>query len=168
MGANMETERRFLIAKPDEDALRTLSDCSYTDIVQTYLISRAGETERVRMREGGGICVYTHTQKKRVSLMSSIENERIIDKAEYESLLLQKDPAKKPIHKRRYALNQNGFVFEIDLYPFWQKQAIMEVELPSEDTHVEYPAEVRILREITGNRAYSNASMASSYPVEDE
>ncbi|MBQ3079107.1 MAG: hypothetical protein IJC48_03785 [Clostridia bacterium] len=168
MNANMETERKYLIEKPDENALAALEDCTYSDIVQTYLLSEEGETNRVRMRSyPNGICEYTNTRKRRVSKMTAIENEIQISKDEYLSLLSKADPERTPVKKRRYVLARGGYLFEIDLYPFWHGQAVMEVELPSESASFTLPSEIKILREVTGDRAYSNASLAKCPPDED-
>ena len=168
MSVNMETERKLLIVKPDEEMLNALDGCTYTDITQTYLLGKPGETERVRKREGGGKTIYTHTIKQRVSFMSSIENEETITKEEYERLLTKKDPERTPINKRRYVLPYQGYQFEIDLYPFWKRQAVMEVELPREDVQPAYPPMLTMIRDVTGNRAYSNRSMSACLPAEDE
>ena len=73
---NMEIERRYLIRRPDEAALAAHPGCAYTDISQTYLRAVEGTTERVRRRGRDGQWRYSHTIKRRVSLMSHIENER--------------------------------------------------------------------------------------------
>jgi len=168
MEAHIETERKFLIAKPDEAALQALDGCTFSDITQTYLLSANGETDRVRKREADGRAVYTRTRKKRMSSMSAIEKENEISEEEYISLLQKADISRTPIRKRRYVLPNEGFLFEIDLYPFWEKQAVMEVELPSEDADAPLPGCIRVLREVTGQYEYSNASLAKNPPEEDK
>ena len=44
----------------------------------------------------------------------------------------------------------------------------METELESRDTEVLMPDFLSIVREVTGNKLYSNASMARSFPKEDQ
>ena len=160
----METERKFIIEMPGDELLRTLPS---SDIVQTYLVSEAGVTERVRMRTQNGISRYTHTKKVRISKMTSREDEREIGKDEYDALLLRADPERAPILKTRFLLSKNGFLFEIDIYPFWKKQAVMEVETETEEVNVTLPDEIRVIREVTGDRAYSNASLALNIPEEE-
>ena len=61
MSVNTETERKFLIVRPEDDYLSSLP-C--TRILQTYLIpEKEGMTDRVRMRGNSGNYVYTHTKK---------------------------------------------------------------------------------------------------------
>lgn len=167
--AHLEIERRFLIARPEENYLDALEDCAYTDIEQTYLLApEPNVTERVRKRGVSPNYVYTHTRKIRLSSATHEEDEREITKDEYETLKKRADPERNVIFKRRYVLSRSGHAFEIDLYPFWKKQAVMEVELHSEAESVTLPGEIRVLREITGNRAYSNAALSKKIPAEDE
>ena len=53
-----------------------------------------------------------------------------------------------------------------DLYPFWEKQAVLEVELRDEDEGFQIPPELRILREVTGDPRYLNSSLAREIPDE--
>ncbi len=165
MSVNTEIERKYLIIRPTDEYLSSLPR---TEITQTYLKNASeGVTERVRKRGLDGNFVYTHTIKKRIDFMSSMENEREISEEEYVSLLLRRDTELTPIHKVRALIEKDGFTFEIDVYPFWKKQAVMEVELPSEETEFILPETVTVLREVTGERAYSNARMARQIPIED-
>jgi CYTH domain-containing protein len=71
------------------------------------------------------------------------------------------------IIKKRYLLPFGGLIFEIDIYPFWHDRAIMEVELPKEDTPFEIPPGIEIIREVTGDSRYKNKSLARSVPYDD-
>ena len=71
------------------------------------------------------------------------------------------DPAKRPIRKTRYCLSSGNQYFEIDIYPFWQDKAILEIELSSEQMSVKIPEFLQVLREVTGEKAYQNAALAS-------
>jgi len=42
----------------------------------------------------------------------------------------------------------------------------METELPSEDTNTDIPPFIKIIKEVTGIKAYSNASMSRAFPNE--
>ena len=50
----------------------------------------------------------------------------------------------------------------MDLYPFWQDQAVLEVELEQEDDLISIPPELTVLREVTGDAAYKNAVLAKT------
>ncbi len=165
MSVNTEIERKYLIVRPTDEYLSSLPR---TEITQTYLINdQEGVTERVRKRGLDGHFVYTHTIKKRIDFMSSMEDEREIPEEEYLSLLKRADTQRNTIRKIRALIKKGAFTFEIDVYPFWHRQAIMEVELPSEETGFTLPETVTVLREVTGVRAYSNARMARQIPPED-
>lgn len=99
----MEIERKYLIAMPDAAVLQS-ADAS--EIVQTYLVNpEKGATERVRARTSGGMEVYTHTVKRKLSAMSREEDEHEISAAEYAELLKRADAGRKPVHKTRYCLD---------------------------------------------------------------
>ena len=74
---------------------------------------------------------------------------------------------KNKIKKTRYAIPIDHHIAEIDIYPFWKKQAVMEIELKSEDDSVTLPDFVEVLREVTGDRTYSNNALSKSVPAED-
>lgn len=168
MPKNLEIERKFLIAMPDEGELARQDGARCDEILQTYLLSQDGVTARVRARRGEGGIVYTATEKRRLSDLTAVEDEREVTEEEYRALLLRRDGALTPIEKRRYAIPYGGHTLEIDVYPFWQRQAVLEVELPSEDTPLTLPPFIRVIREVSGDRRYKNVSLARSIPAEDE
>lgn len=161
----LEIERKFLIEMPD----RTLLDrCPVRwEIWQTYLLSRPGVSARVRRRMGETEQFF-HTEKQRLTDRTCVEREREIDAREYEALLAQRDPARVTIHKMRYCLPEGGLVFEIDVYPFWRRLAVMEVELQREDQSFTVPRGLRVLREVSGDWRLKNAALAGHVPPEEE
>ena len=70
------------------------------------------------------------------------------------------DPALRPIRKTRYCLTWEEQYFEIDVYPFWQDRAILEIELSDENAPIRFPKELKVLREVTEDEEYRNASLA--------
>ncbi len=162
----LEIERKFLIAYPDTDLLERLSDGDCSRISQTYLLGEKGTSERVRTRTRHGVTVYTHNTKVMLSSMKRIERETEVDAATYQALLRRADPACRTIEKVRYCVPQGNFVFEIDIFPFWQDRAFLEVELPSEDTAVTLPDFVTVLREVTDDDRYTNHALAKEIPQE--
>lgn len=161
----IEIERKFLIRRPERNWLENAADGS--DILQTYLKkTKNGFSSRVRRRSGKNGTVYTHTEKRHISAMSREEYEREISEEEYRELLLQADPERRPIEKRRYVLMYKGQCFEIDLYPFWHDRALMEIELEDEAQEVDFPPEIEIIKEVTEDRRYTNSSMALNIPFD--
>ena len=160
----LEIERKFLIEYPNLAELKKLSNGDFSDISQTYLVGEAGTSERVRARTKGGVTVYTHNTKIKLSAMKRIELEDEVSEKEYKELLKRADPKCRTIEKVRYCVEHGGFTFEIDVFPFWSDKAFMEVEMPSEDTHVDLPDFVKIIREVTDDNRYTNHALAISLP----
>ena len=156
----LEIERKYLIKYPDVASLSG----EVWDIGQTYLIAPKGETRRVRRVVCGGETRYYFTEKRRITNVTRVENEREISRAEYETLLLERDGTLNVIRKTRIRVPDNGRVWEYDLFPFWSDRAILEIELSSEDEKVELPAGVELIREVTDDRRYTNRSMAREVP----
>ena len=160
----LEIERKFLIEYPDLKELERLSNGNFSDISQTYLVGEKGTSERVRARTRGGVTVYTHNTKIKLSAMKRIELEDEVDEEEYNELLKRADPGCRTIEKVRYCVPYGGFTFEIDVFPFWSDKAFMEVEMPSEDTAVDLPDFVKIIREVTDDNRYTNHALAIDIP----
>lgn len=160
----LEIERKFLIEYPDLTELEKLSEGNFSDISQTYLIGEEGTSERVRARTRNGVTVYTHNTKIKLSSMKRIELEDEISEEEYNELLKRADPKCRTIEKVRYCIPYGGFTLEIDVFPFWNDKAFMEVEMPSEDTAVELPDFVKIIREVTDDNRYTNHALAIEIP----
>ena len=166
MSKKPEIERKFLIAMPDEAMLAAIPGATCDELVQTYLVSEAGVTARVRRRTTAHGVVYTATQKRRITAVTAIEEEREVDEAEYRRLLTLADPALHPIEKRRYSIPYGALVAEIDVYPFWQGTAILEIELASEDAPCPLPPYLSVIREVTADKRYKNVSLARAVPAE--
>ena len=73
---------------------------------------------------------------------------------------------RSPVEKRRYYYPYAGLTFEIDVYLFWKRQCVMEVELEREDQAVSFPPDIEIIREVTGDKAYKNFALAAKVPEE--
>lgn len=160
----LEIERKFLIEYPDLKELEILSGGNFSDISQTYLVGEKGTSERVRARTRDGVTVYTHNTKIKLSAMKRIEFEDEVSEEEYNELLKRADQKCRTIEKVRYCIPHGGFTFEIDVFPFWQDKAFMEVEMPSEDTSVDLPDFVKIIREVTDDNRYTNHALAIKLP----
>ena len=164
----LEIERKYLIRYPDIQRLEDLPNCEKVEIIQTYLRSEDGAEVRVRQRGRNGKYTYYRTEKRRVSATARTEIERRIKHGDYLAYLMDADPARRPIRKTRYCLMENNHYYEIDIYPEWKKQAVMELELHSDDDEIVFPEDILVIRELTGDSAYANHALALSMPEEDE
>ncbi len=159
--APLEIERKFLIERPSLHLLNALSNCERVDIIQTYLkTDEATEELRIRQRGANGHYIYFKTRKKKLGGIKRSEEEERLTQEEYLSLMVQADPACRPIHKERYCLSENGLYYEIDIYPDWPDKAIMEIELHSENQEIEFPEGISVIREVTDDPVYSNHELA--------
>ena len=166
LGVGVEIERKYIIRMPDLEIIGGQKDYTVSEITQTYLTSDPGVTRRVRKRCFADVTKYYETRKTRIDRMSSIEEEGEISAIEYEGLLSLIKEGTRPILKKRHTFVYKQQIFEIDVYPEWQKSAIMETELPSREADPEIPEFIEILREVTGDKSYSNASMSRAFPAE--
>ena len=159
----LEIERKFLIEYPDLAYLNSLDTCERVHILQTYLIDKEGVKIRLRKRGNDGAYIYFKTQKKRINALTSIELEERLSKDRYKALLNKSYEQVYPLEKDRYCLVYKNEYFEIDIYPFWKEQAIMEIELTEEGEQVDLPDFIKVIREVTGDSQFSNYKLAKMY-----
>ena len=99
--------------------------------------------------------------------ISAFEDEREISEEQFRALAENIKEGTVPVKKTRYTISHEKKTFEIDVYPQWKRTAIMEVELSDRKDSVLFPSFIKIKREVSGIREYSNASMSKSFPEED-
>lgn len=155
-----EIERKFLIEYPDIAWLNSIPNCQRIEIIQTYLTSENGDERRIRQRGIDGSYIYFLTSKHRISGIKRIETEQRLTKDEYLALLMEADTGKRQIRKTRFCLTYENQYFEIDIYPFWKDKAIAEIELSDENTDISFPPQIKIIKEVTDDESYKNASLA--------
>ena len=155
-----EIERKFLIEYPDIKWLESIPNCQRIEIIQTYLKSDKDEEVRIRQRGFDGHYIYFQTTKRRVSDVKRVEIERRLSEGEYIRLLMNADTTRRQIRKDRYCLTYDNQYFEIDVYPFWNDKAIAEIELSDENAEIKFPKQIKVIKEVTGDESYKNASLA--------
>ena len=160
----LEIERKYLIKYPDPSWLEQQPGSRRVEIVQTYLLSDDGCTRRVRSWTEAGCTAYIRTCKRAVSDRTRVEVEDRLTEAEYLALLKEADPARHSLVKTRWCIPYGSHVLEIYLYPFWEDQAVLEVELQSEEEEFLLPPEICVIREVTGDPRYLNSSLARELP----
>lgn len=89
-----------------------------------------------------------------------VEIERRLSQEEYLARLMDADPEKRPIRKDRYCFTDNKQYFEVDVYPFWKDQAILEIELSDSEDEIRFPQFLKLIREVTDDENYKNAALA--------
>lgn len=155
-------ERKYLIQRPSESLLCSLPGCKSSEIVQTYLSTDDGHERRLRQREEDGAYLYYATDRVVLSNQKRIEIEKRLTESEYVHLLMKADPDLRPIRKTRYSLMMDNIGYIVDIYPSWPDKAILEAHLTHEDDSFTMPSFVKVIKEVTGDPAYTNFHLAKT------
>lgn len=168
-GSGLEIERKYLIKRPDEAVLSAQPGCVAVKVQQVYLKSTVpGVSRRVRRWEENGRVDYRRTEKRRISAVTREETETEISAAEFETRKRDEaDPRCRVIDKVRYRIPFEGQLIEIDVFPFWQRQALAEVELEGEEQPVTLPPYLTVIREVTEDGRYTNRAISREIPPEE-
>jgi len=159
MKKGLEIERKFLVEMPD---LKKLDIIKLFDIIQTYLSDGENNSQRRIRKIACEDNVYmTYTEKNFISPVVRKENEKFISCSEYDSLLKEAKNTEPVVKKRAVFLYENQ-KFELDIYPFSEKYAILELELENPEQKIYFPEYINVLKEVTSNKLYSNIKLAES------
>jgi len=165
----MERERKFLIKLPSSwsslaELFEYLTDVKR--ISQVYLKPEDGE-QAVRIRKtvegpkNKTKTLYHFNQKEPVETGVHKEKEHEISEKQYQKYLKQADPSKCEIEKTRFVFDYHDQIFELDLFKGHLKGlAILEIELDDIEETVELPPFLKIKKEITEDKTFSNYSLA--------
>lgn len=157
-----EVERKFLIRMPDVQALESMELCSRSNIIQTYLEPTTSGVER-RVRQRGtpqdGYSFY-YTEKQHSGSGERVEVERRITVHEYIDLLAEAEIGLHQISKQRYCFVYDHQYFELDVYPFSDSLAILEIELNDINQDVRLPDFIEVVKEVTDDSDYKNHELA--------
>ncbi len=157
---NFEIERKFLIKYPDLTLIEGLDGANKVEITQTYLKSGT----RLRIWKEGDNVSYIKTVKTHITDLTRIEEESEISREEYKTLI--KD-AVSELSKIRYRIPFKNQLLEIDVFPFWSRQAFLEIELVSEKDEIFIPDYITVIREVTEDKAYRNYALSKKIPKEE-
>ena len=144
--------------------LKTVPKCKYSEIEQIYLLSSDDVSERIRKRGRDGKYKYYHTIKRRISAYVREEDEREISELEYKVLKKRANPKLNIIYKTRYVFPYKGHNLEIDVFPFWDRQAYLEVELEDSSVCPAVPSFVKCMCDVTCNPEYTNRALSENIP----
>jgi adenylate cyclase len=157
-----EIEHKFLVEAP-----RDLSKVSQSSqIEQTYLVPPAGCELRVRKSVKNGQTTYTKTLKRPTAIKGVREEiEDKISEKQYLAELENADPACQTIQKIRHVFIENGQKWELDQYQgahegLWT----LEAEVADINAALQMPDWIKIQREVTGEKEFSNANLALRNP----
>jgi CYTH domain-containing protein len=170
MPTKLEKERKFLIKFPSSwSSLAELFEylVDVKRITQTYLKAEEGEqAARVRKTIEGPVghtkTVYHYNQKKPTGDTGvHEETEHEISEKQYNNYLKKANPSKVAVEKTRFVFDYNDQSFELDLFKGHLKGlAIMEIELDDMDDTVELPPFLKVIKEVTKDKRFTNFSLA--------
>lgn len=146
----MEIERKFLV---HHSLLPELG--KGVSIIQGYL----AEKPSVRFRFIDNLMILTvkeyYPAGKRFELETPPQNVTFEEKAKIQELAIS-----PPIVKVRHRIQENGLLWEVDVYQEENLGLItVDVELPSQEYPISFPAWVDKNKEITGDPRYNNLNL---------
>ncbi|MBQ7999942.1 MAG: CYTH domain-containing protein [Ruminococcus sp.] len=169
---SLEIEYKFLIRFPDVKILEAQPEYKCCELTQMYLSlpdSLGEESTRCRIRRvksKEGIS-YIKTFKRKVTEMTRVEIESEISAEEFESLSKYIRDGYSPVSKVRHSFKLQGFTYEVDIFPFWDDRAYLEIEVESEDINPPIPDFIHIIKDVTYDARYRNSALAQHIINED-
>ena len=159
---HLKLKENFLIEYPDIEFLNSIKTCRRILLHRhTSLLPRKDISESAKGE--GDKAVYIKTVKIKISDIKRIEIENYISKEQYDSYLAQRKYVTGVISKDRYCIVDNSTYCELDVYPFWNDRATIEIELLSEDQRYRLPKFVKLIREVSSEPDYRNLALAQKY-----
>jgi CYTH domain-containing protein len=162
-GTGFEIERKYLLERaPSRDVLATFGAVPIS-IEQVYLANVAGsDARRIRRLVSADGTHYRYTEKCRIRGIVREEREHEIDRATFERLLREADPARRPVAKVRHVFDYRGRRLELDVFEGrLDGLVLLEIELDDEDAIPELPTELGPLRDVSEDPAYLNWNLAA-------
>lgn len=167
MNKPLEIEYKFLIDFPDISTMEAQPEYKVEEMYQVYLELPSGMDEngtycRIRSVKNGQEEKFIKTFKESLSDMTRIEVESEISREEFNSLLAFRRQGYNPIRKHRHSFRLFGFTYEVDIFPFWQDRAYLEIEVEAENIKPPIPDFLKILKDVTADKRYRNTSLAQN------
>lgn len=152
-----ETQRKFLIKKPDLELLNKLHNCNKVKVIEIYLNEEKNSISKLIQR--GINSNYTYS-KITINKDKNVETETRLTQDAYIEELINIDTSKKIIIKDRYCLTVNSVYYEIDIYEHLEDKAICEVEL-TRSSELQLPSIIEVIEDITNKEEYTSYYFAS-------
>lgn len=166
-GKPLEIEYKYLIEYPDTVFLATLPRYEMQEILQIYTRLPTGRKCRIRKSVQNGTVKYEKTFKQDVTAKTRVEIEEEITKEEFDALSLLRISDRLPIEKVRHSFSLEGFVYEVDVFPFWNDRAFLEIEVESEDIEPPIPDFIHVIKDVTEDKRYRNSALSRQIIFEE-
>lgn len=151
----MEIERKWLL--DINNIPYDLNQYEHEDIEQAYI--SFSPTIRIRKITNRRSYVLTTKSKSINGGLSRQEYEINITEDQYNNLLNKKEGL--VLNKTRYKVKVDNLIYEIDLFHNeYEGLAYLEVEFETEEEARNFNAPEFVVKELTGDSSYSNASLA--------
>jgi CYTH domain-containing protein len=160
--AGVEIERKFRLRAVPAQAVLDAHGARADRLEQVYLVEPPTGRRVRRIEHADGSVEHRLTRKERIRAYAFHEEEERITADRYQALLLEADPACRPVRKVRHAVPHGSQVLEIDVFEQPPGLVLLEVELAHDDEAVTLPGWLGEWREVTGDPAYLNANLARS------
>lgn len=164
---NLEIEHKFLIRYPRTESFKTLPGYREQKLLQIYTRLPDGSNCRIRKIEDFEGIRYIKTVKQDINSLTRIEIEEEISKEDFEALALLRHENRRPIEKVRHSFTLSGFTYEVDIFPFWNDRAFLEIEVESEDIKPPIPSFIEVIKEVTEDLRYRNSALSREIITEE-
>lgn len=158
-------QEKIIIKKPTYEYLLN-KKAQRRNIIQVYLKSNGKEERRIRMMGDGNNFVYYLTKKAIGNYNDYIEKS--ISKDIYDALMLEMDMERRPIIKDRWYFSEGDTYYNLDIYPNWEKYAVLEIRGSREDVDAKLPVGIEEVKNVTGDIKYSNYFLSKDFIPEDK
>lgn len=158
-------QKKLLIEKPTQEVINQFMESIKTtkiSIVQNYLHTFDAKVERkIVQRSLNGEYSYYFVEMRDNNNLSRSIKRRIIGPREYKENMHNSNAHLHQIVKDRYCFIYNGIAYRMDLYPFDDKKAMLEVMVSSEGyENVKVPEFIKVIRDVTEDLRYRNYAIA--------
>jgi len=151
-------KRKYLIEMPDTDRICGKYNAVPIDMMQTYLVSAEPNVDkRVRQQRSDNGYLYFYTERRTDESGNKWVVEKPISEKDYVSYIMDCDVSLHPVRKRKFRFGYESRRMEIDVYPFSQDKAVL---FTFGDSREALPPEIKVIREVTGEKEYKNRSLA--------
>jgi len=156
----LEIERKYRLARPPASAELAAHGARSFRLEQVYLAEPPSGRRIRRIEAPDGTVSHRFTRKRHLRDLVREEVETEIDAAEYEHLIAEADPRRRPIRKTRHVVAHGLQRLEIDVFDEPAGLVLVEVELASEAEAVELPAWLGEACDVSTDPSYANANLA--------
>lgn len=165
-------QKKYLIKNPSSSLLTYNLPIEKVDITQSYLHSSKKSERKIRQVGKNGNFFYYYSEKTYISGSGFLKCERRITDREYLSYISEIDPLICTIKKQRLFFVYQNQYFTIDTFSlspntsatnsftFWPDQAILEIDLTSENSIIEIPEFIEVIKDVTDCPDYRNYYIA--------